>query len=215
MSEQNDALDTAVIRIAEPLVRMLLRHGKAYNEFAQIARYVYADVANREFPIENKRQTVSRVAVLTGLHRKDVRRLLESSSDEVISGLRTRYNRLERVLQGWLTDDEFCSEDNKAKALELGVPKSGFEALVKRYSGDMPARAILDELLNSKTAKVNDQNQVELIKNHYQPHSCDLEALAEHAEVVRKHLLIMESMLSESQYSTTENTVQPLKESMM
>ena len=71
-------LARALHTMLRPLVRILLRNGIAYGSFAELAKKTYVEVAFEDFAPEGKKQTVSRVSALTGLTRKEVKRLLES-----------------------------------------------------------------------------------------------------------------------------------------
>ena len=70
------SLVAALIRLLRPLVKLLLYHGITYPFLADLLKSVYVEVADREFPVEGKKQTDSRVSLLTGVHRKDVKGLL-------------------------------------------------------------------------------------------------------------------------------------------
>src|SRR5690606_40469821 len=68
------------VRILRPLIRVLLRHGMSCQDFTEIARWVYVDVAMKdsEFALKSRsKQFKSRAAVITGLSRKAVLRLLD------------------------------------------------------------------------------------------------------------------------------------------
>ena len=100
------ALSAAVLRLMRPLVRILLRNGMAYGNLAELVRKAYVDVAWREFAPEGKKQTVSRVSALTGLTRKEVRRLLDEGMSATAPD-QERYNRAIRVISGWVNDRRF------------------------------------------------------------------------------------------------------------
>ena len=68
-------LFAAILRLLRPLVRILLRNGVSYSTFADYAKWVYVDVASKEFGIRGRKQSTSRVSVLTGLSRKEVMRV--------------------------------------------------------------------------------------------------------------------------------------------
>ncbi len=137
-------LITALFRLLRPLVRILLRNGLSAEAFEEVIRRVYVDVAESDFQIEGKKQTTSRIGVLTGLNRKEVSRLLKQTmmdTDVVVQ----QHNRAERVLTAWLRDTDFL--DAKGDPLALAFSGIGsFSELVRRYSGDMPARAVAEEL---------------------------------------------------------------------
>jgi len=138
-------LHRAIEQLLRPLVRLLLRHAVPFAAFEEMAKRVYVDTALNDFAIPDRKPSGSRVAVLTGLTRKEVQRLLAApeQDDNTVS---ERYNRAARVLTGWIRDADF--RDRKGEPLELEIEgEHGFATLVRRYSGDMPSRAVLDELL--------------------------------------------------------------------
>ena len=69
------ALSAAALRLLRPLVRILLRGGISYKTFADLVKWVYVDVAMKEFGIAGRKQSISRVSVITGLSRKEVLRV--------------------------------------------------------------------------------------------------------------------------------------------
>ena len=99
------------------------------------------------FRLNGKRQTVSRISVITGLHRKEVARLRALDAIGVGSAVATR-NRAAAVLTAWLRDSDFI--DRKGDPLDLPFAgTNSFSELVRRYSGDMKPRAMADEFLAS------------------------------------------------------------------
>jgi hypothetical protein len=131
-----------------PLVRMLLANGVAYGEFAEVVKSVYVEVAgSRDFALPDRKNSASRVAILTGLTRKEVKRLLDAAAGKGIDSTPSvSLNRATRVLQGWYQDPEFVGPYGIPLELPLEGDDPTFATLVRRYSGDMPARAILEEL---------------------------------------------------------------------
>jgi len=103
-------------------------------------------LAQEEFGIKGKKATVSRIAILTGLTRKEVQTLLaqRTGDDSVVT---EEYNRAARVIAGWLKDPQFSDGRGHPTPLPPNGKRRSFEALVKSYSGDIPVRAMLDELL--------------------------------------------------------------------
>ncbi len=69
------ALLAAYRHLLTPLVRILLRNGISYLEFAEVARQVFVDVAGRDFTLPKRKISLSRIAIMTGLSRKEVARL--------------------------------------------------------------------------------------------------------------------------------------------
>lgn len=144
-----------------------------YAAFAELARAVYVDVALREFEIPGRKQTISRVAVLTGLTRKEVLRLMRMTETAEAAA---RPHRVERVVSGWVRDPTFIAVGEPA-VLPLDGAGASFEELVRRYSGDMTPRAVLDELVRVGVAEQVDGGRVRLLRRAYIPGGGEVEKL--------------------------------------
>jgi len=176
MSKKLDnILATAVLRLLRPLVRILLRNGVAYGTFAAWVRQVYVDVAFEDFAPEGKKQTVSRVSAMTGLTRKEVKRLLERDATEDDPG-QARYSRAIRVISGWLHDRRFLDAQGKPAVLAVEGGRNSFALLVKEYSGDIPTKAMLAMLEEAGSVKVV-QDKVRLVRRAYVPGSDAVEKI--------------------------------------
>ena len=160
-------LAKALARLLRPLIRILLRHGIPYRTFSDIARSVYVQVADEEFALPGRKQTTARIATLTGLSRKEVsqRRDQPLPDDEQA---RAHYNRAARVIAGWVRDPEFHNGPEQPAALDVEGER-GFGALVERYAGDIPPRAILDELERVGAVQRDDRGAVHLLQRAYVP----------------------------------------------
>ncbi len=160
------ALARALATLLRPLVRVLLRNGLSYGVFAELARKVFVEVAFEEFAEPGRKQTISRVAALTGLTRKEVKRLTEidEAGDEAAH---RRFNRAIRVLSGWTTDQRFCDSRGRPYSLAL-EGKNSFAELVKDFSGDVPTRAMLSVLRSAECVQLIGTH-VKLIKRAYVP----------------------------------------------
>jgi hypothetical protein len=164
------------VRILRPLIRILLRFEVAHSEFSELAKRAYVDVAYRYFSIPKRKQTYSRAAVLTGLSRKEVVRLRELD-ERAEPPTRAPLNRATRVIGGWLRDAEFLDDQNQPKDIPLRGETGSFEALVARYSGDITARAILDELVRVGAVIYADRHTVHLAASGYIPEKSETQML--------------------------------------
>jgi hypothetical protein len=161
------ALNSAILRILRPLVRILLRHGVSYKDFSELAKAVYVDVAESDFTLPGRKQSTSRISVLTGLTRKEVARL-RGSGDPADADAVAGYNRAARVIAGWTRDPRFADAHGQPAVLPFDGPERSFTGLVKTFSGDIPAKAIFDELL--RVGAVQEQEQgVRLLSRSYVP----------------------------------------------
>ena len=141
-----EVFHNALFKLLRPLVRILLRNGIAYGAFSEVVKQAYLTVAYEEFGIAGRKQSDSRVSILTGLTRKEVRRIKECPAPQGEEGAR-QYHRAARIISGWTQDSRFCDAAGQPLHLPLESAEGGgasFDGLVKAFSGDMPTRAVLD-----------------------------------------------------------------------
>ncbi len=173
------ALAAALERVLRPLFRVVLRNHMSFKAFLDIAKHTYVEVAANEFHIPGKKQSVSRIALLSGLTRKEVQRLVEAPvANDSDAG--ERYNRAARVVAGWVRDADFSDAGGNPKVLSLQdgpQNRASFSELVRRFSGDIPFRAVLDELLRVGVVEKLDDGYIRLKSRAYVPESGDADKL--------------------------------------
>lgn len=167
-SSAHKPLAAAVLRLLRPLVRILLRNGVSYGAFADLARWVYVDVADKEFRVSGRKQSVSRISVLTGLTRKEVARLQAIETPDDAAEVQ-QYNRAARVISGWVRDPRFMDKSGEPAELPFEGEPASFSQLVRQYSGDIPVRAVLDELLRVATVEKTGAGTLRLVQHAYVP----------------------------------------------
>jgi Family of unknown function (DUF6502) len=174
-TDPRPALDSALLHLLRPLVRLLLRHGVPFAAFADQAKQVYVEVAMQDFALEGRRPSISRASILTGLTRKEVQRRVAGAGAE--RELTTdRHNRAVRVLTEWVRDPDFLEADASPRALPPDG-EMGFAGLARRHSGDMPARAVLDELLRIGAVRQRDDGCIEPVARGYVPQQSQADKL--------------------------------------
>jgi hypothetical protein len=171
MEGANVTLTTALSQILRSLVRILLRNGISCGSFEEMARKAFVDESFAQAHRNNGKATISSVSAETGLSRKEVKRLTDTDpNDSDIT--EKKYNRAIRVISGWLNDPQFAYKEGNPRALSLdnGLDSSGatFASLVKKYSGDIPTKAMLNLLESSDCVEIKD-GQVQLVRNAYVP----------------------------------------------
>ncbi len=177
MKDCKPVIVRSIYRMLRPVVRILLRNGIPFKEFSEIAKQAYVDIAFHEFGLTKKKQTNARVAILTGLTRKEVLRLRRLP--EPVEALAAQdYNRAARVISGWVNDAEFVDASGEPLRLPIEGSAGSFDALVKRYSGDMPPRAMMDELVRVGTVEFDEDERLVLMSKGYVPKHGEREKLA-------------------------------------
>lgn len=140
-------LRLAVRMMLKPLVRLLISQGVSHGDYADAAKDVYVEVAIRHFE-KSKKVNQSRIAILTGLTRKEVKNVIDRAmSSEPYS---KNYSRPSRVLAGWHSDPKYIGPYGVPLEVpydSVGPDGPSFTALVKTYSGDMAPRPMLKELV--------------------------------------------------------------------
>ena len=176
MSETlQQTLARAVRTLLRPLVRILLRNGVPHATLVEFAKQAYVDVAAREFEVPGRKPSISRISVLTGLTRKEVSRLLKAG-DEPGAPVE-RYHRATRVLTAWAREPDFRDGSGRPALLELDG-EGGFADLVRRHGGDVPQRAMLDELLRVGAVERARDGRLRLRNRAYVPSGGEADKLA-------------------------------------
>lgn len=167
--ESQKTLIRALYRLLRPMVRLLMRHGVSYRLFSDLVRHVYVDVAREDFALTGRKQSLSRMAVLTGINRKDIAKL-DARPHPLSGATEEKPTPAARVITGWLNDVQFHDAQGKPAPLSLEEdPQTpGFASLVRSYTNDVPARALLDEL-ERIGAVTRQSNFVELVTKGYLP----------------------------------------------
>ena len=165
---------TMALKILRPLVRMLIRQGIAHRTLEDYVREAYVLEGEEELIATGGKVTVSSLAVLTGLSRKEVKRIKDSAADGE-EGDAAQRHRIVRLLGAWSNHPDF-SENGEGRPLPIQGERS-FAELVKRFSGDMTPMSTLSLLEQSgNVLRVGDE--LYLIKKHYMPVQTPTQQLA-------------------------------------
>jgi hypothetical protein len=147
-SRFNDPLKEATIaalkRVVDPLVDLMFDAGITVREFSQIMRESAVRTAARRVSKETGRDSKSRVAIITGLPRSEVARILRS--DDASPSKRLGQHPARKVLAAWFDDSRFLAANGDPAVLPIFGKRRSFEHLVAMHSRGIPVRAMLDEL---------------------------------------------------------------------
>jgi len=140
-----DHVLAACRHLLAPVVRLLLRSGVTWGEFAELSKEVFVDVARRDYGIQGRPTNNSRVAMITGLSRREVTRVRDVLIGDA-EAAEPASSRVAQVLSGWHVDPDFLDEDGQPAVLSMNGEQRSIAALLKRYAGDLPHGAFLKEL---------------------------------------------------------------------
>lgn len=161
----------AVRRLLRPVVQQMIASGLTYPTFNQMAKQLFLEVAQEDFALPFKRQTDSRLALVTGLSRKEISQLLRrrrSAADqpEVEGSIVTH------VIGRWMAGPPYATPDGIPRRLHYESADPGavsFARLVRELGIDIPVRAVLDELLHIGSAALLPDGDVELRREVHIP----------------------------------------------
>jgi hypothetical protein len=182
------ATHRAILRILNPLARLLLKVGMGAGEFQRLVHQAYVQAA-RDAATEAgavDRPNVTQIAVQTGLSRIEITRILESDGEEQPESDRGR-QRAERVLSGWWANPDFHDAQGSPALLALHGRVS-FEALVNRYSGEPRTAAILKELLRVRAVRRLPDGRVQALSRSVASVRFDPDGITMMAEQTAEHL---------------------------
>ncbi|WP_245447515.1 DUF6502 family protein [Methylobacterium sp. 17Sr1-1] len=162
------ALQAPLARLLRPLVRLFVRSGITFPALTDLLRELYVNVAEYDFALPGKDQTDSRVSLLTGIHRKEVRRLRGAGAP--VSAVPAAVSRTSRIIARWVAAPDFTEADGRPKALPR-VAESGpsFESLVASVTRDLRPRAVLDEWLDRGLVTLDPQERIVLSEAAFVP----------------------------------------------
>ena len=153
-----DALKSAALSILRPFVRYLITQGWTYGALAELLKFVYVgEVIALDERDGKPTPTDSRVSLLSGIHRKEVRRLreeLQAGSGQI--ALRHGANMSAQVVAAWVACEAYRDAQGEPRVLPLRAaePLPSFESLVRLVKADMRPRTVLDELLHAGVAEL-------------------------------------------------------------
>jgi len=190
----------ALRRLLRPLVRLLLSFSVQYPYLANLLKLTYVEVATSEFPLDDRPQTDSRISLLTGIHRQDVKRLrgdmVSDAQPPPVVSLGAQ------LVSRWLGEAAYLDAKGRPKPLPRLAAKGGeasFERLVQTVNKDIRPRVVLDEWLRLGVAELDQQDRVVLRTEAFVPAQGVEEKLFYFGKVIHDHLATSEHNLTAGQ----------------
>lgn len=173
-----------------PLIRILLRSGITFQEFAGVLKDVYVTVCAREMTLPGRRLTLSRVAIATGLTRREVAKIVRNEG-KTQWGVWSNAGLAASVLEVWHTDSKFLAPYGYPRDLKIDgtdeVPT--FEDLARRFSTDVPHEILVGELVRVGAARVLEGGQyLRVLKRTYIPTDMTAEMIQIFSQAVRRYI---------------------------
>jgi hypothetical protein len=158
------SLVSALRQLLRPLVRLLTAQGITYPMLAELLKQTYVEVAVHHFGLDAEPPTDSRVSLLTGVHRKEVKRLRQPVAEQA-EPMPELVALGAQLAAAWTTRKDLRDRRGRPRALPRLASQGGarsFEGLVASISKDIRARSLLDEWLRLGVVEVDAQDRVRL-----------------------------------------------------
>lgn len=183
-----------------PLVRILIRSGIPFREFSEVLKEIYARVAADEASTPERPASLARVAIVTGINRRELLRIF-GESDKLRRALESNASAIARLLQGWHSDPAFTGPYGFPRDLPFGEDTGSalsFVELTSRYASELPAEVMLDELLRVNAAvRLPESGLIRVVKRTYIPEEMAPELIEVFARGVRRYVETIDHNLRE------------------
>lgn len=165
--------------ILAPLARLMVARGVAFPDLVEHLKGHFVRAAQAQ--IDGK-PTDSRISVMTGLQRRDVARLRSFDVKPA------KAHPLTRLVALWQTQRAYA-DDGRPRALPRMGGQGSFEALAREVLQDVHPRTLLDRLVETRTVRLDDQDNVHLLSAAYVPSTGSDDQLAYLATNAGDHLM--------------------------
>jgi hypothetical protein len=145
-------------RMVDPLVDLMFDMGITVQEFSLLVRDRAVRSAAARIVRESGRKSNSRVAIITGLARAEIARILDSNEPSFNS--RDEQHPARRVLAAWHENQRFLAANGDPAVLPIFGKRKSFEKLVAAHSGGIPVRAMLDQLTQISAVEILPEQRV-------------------------------------------------------
>lgn len=154
-------------KVLRPLVKILIRAGVQFDEFVEVIKGVYVESAVRDGVGREGPVTRGRVAIVTGVPRRDVDRYIDDES-LLAPPPPTNATTLTEVLHVWNTDPQYLGPYGIPLEIDYSdTPGRCFSELVRRVNPKAVAEEILDELLKSGAVVRSGDRHVKVMSRSY------------------------------------------------
>ena len=159
-SHSNKLLDT-LVRVLVPLVRLMIAKGVTFQMASELLKRVYVKAAQDYF-VDDDATTGTRLSLLTGLNRKEIRRLTTETAAEKHPADMISYATAAHTL--WRSGRRWRDHDGKPKTLPRHTTgrKGSFDDLVRSITTDHRPSAVLEELIRLGHVVEDDAGRVSL-----------------------------------------------------
>lgn len=170
-----------------PIARYLIRNGVGFREFSEVAKEAYVEVTSNDYGIRGRPTNISRVAVLTGLTRKEVSRLRRKLNEtaQTREGSEQTKGRPELVLERWFHDPAYLDAEGRPLPMPSEGEAPSFTSLVRDVGGDIPPGAMAKELIRAGSVVESKDGTLIAVRETFVPEAADPQAVDYAGDAIR------------------------------
>jgi hypothetical protein len=176
-------------RLLRPLVRLLIRSGVTFPVLVDLLRTLYVDVASHDLLADPRVQTDSRISLMTGVHRKEIRRLRSVAPGQNATPAVVTLSS--QIIARWLGTPAFTDAAGAPLALPRPAQPDGaasFDSLVGSVTTDLRPRAVLDDWIGQGMVTLDQDDRVHLNTRAFIPRAGRDEQLFYFARNLHDHI---------------------------
>ena len=162
------AVQRMLVRTLKALARTVLRQNLSYPTFEKIAKQAFIEVAREDHGVNGRPANKSRIALITGINRRDVARQLDDAESDEQDPL---FNPIFRLVSLWIREPEYLDKNGEPAVLSVAGEQASIESLQKKSCPDMPVTAVVRALVAGGLAEFTDaeKSKLTLISHGYIP----------------------------------------------
>jgi len=162
MGDLDQAKNSWLRALLRPVMRFVVKQRLPIQDVVESIKELLIEAAAQQLELSGETITISRLSVITGMHRRDVSRMRK----KVVSA-EPSLSLTGRVIGQWVEDKRFLDKLGKPQLLSYKGERAGFKKLVGLVSTDVKPATVLSELLDiGAIEKVGDK--VKIVSNVYQ-----------------------------------------------
>jgi hypothetical protein len=139
-----------------------------HSEVVELTKEIYVDIARRDHGLRGRPTDISRVALLTGLGRREATRVKNSLDQQTQpTAPAGKQDRIARVLAAWYQDPDYLDANGQPWVLRLEGPAPSYQALIQRYGSDVPAITLDREMRRVKAVRPLEVDRIQVLRRNY------------------------------------------------
>ncbi|MGJ8668462.1 MAG: DUF6502 family protein [Oceanococcus sp.] len=159
-SRLSAAVKRMLTSVLRALARIVLRQNVGYPTFERIAKQAFIDVTRNEYGLRGRAANKSRIALVTGINRRDVARCLVADANLPQDPL---FNPVFRVVSRWIREPAYRDEFHQPLVLDIAGKAPSVEALQEFDCPDTPLTAVVSALISGGLANYSDEGKARLM----------------------------------------------------